>query len=138
MTITVTIAPETTLAGDPAATARIIANLASNAIKFSRKNGQVRIIAERRDEDGRSGVLIRVIDDGIGMSDTLARELGQPFAIGGGVLSRSYGGAGLGLAIVRRLVTLIGGQINFATAPGQGTEVTVDLPDTPVQPVPAA
>lgn len=138
VTITVTIAPETTLAGDPAATARIIANLASNAIKFSRKNGEVRIAAERHDEHGRSGVLIRVIDDGIGMSDTLARELGQPFAIGGGVLSRSYGGAGLGLAIVRRLVTLIGGQINFATAPGKGTEVTVDLPDTPAQPAPAA
>ncbi|MEN2990032.1 PAS domain S-box protein [Tistrella sp. BH-R2-4] len=131
--ITVTIAPETTLAGDPAATARIIANLASNAIKFSRPGGQVQIIAESHDDNGRTGVLIRVIDDGIGMPETLARQLGQPFAVGGGVLSRSHGGAGLGLAIVRRLVTLIGGRINFSTAPGQGTEVTVDLPDTPLQ-----
>ena len=78
---------------------------------------------------GTAGVVIRVEDDGPGMPDALARDIGRPFETGGGVLSRNHGGAGLGLAIVRRLVTLMGGRIRVETGRLGGAMVIVDLPD---------
>ena len=125
VTVKVAIAPDAALAGDATVMVRIIANLASNAIKFARPRGQVRIEAM----PGTAGVVIRVEDDGPGMPDALARDIGRPFETGGGVLSRNHGGAGLGLAIVRRLVTLMGGRIRVETGRLGGAMVIVDLPD---------
>jgi two-component system CheB/CheR fusion protein len=127
--VTVTIDQGVTLSGDSAATVRIIANLASNAIKFSSPGGRVAIEASRYDGDAGHGVIIRVRDEGPGMPAGLAADVGRPFETGGGVLSRNHGGAGLGLAIVRRLVMLMGGMISVDTSAGSGTTVVVDLPD---------
>ncbi len=115
---------------DERAFKQIIYNLLSNAIKFTPEKGRVALEAEAG-RDG--GVIIRVVDSGIGIpAKDLARVL-QPFEQIENSYSRSRGGTGLGLSLVKGLIELHGGTLNIDSCHGIGTTVCVWFPAKPSQ-----
>lgn len=110
--------------------AQVLLNLLSNAGKFCR-GGVVTLTVGM----GRDHLAFAVEDTGIGMSaDELARVF-DPFVQADASTSRLYGGTGLGLAVARDLVELMGGRIEVMSRPGEGSTFTVLLPlDAPRAP----
>ena len=97
-------------------------NLVSNAVKFSRPGDTVEV---RASEDG-SWLLLEVADTGTGIPDDEIEEVWQELARGRA--ARSLPGTGIGLALVRVVITRHGGQVAIRSREGQGTVVTVRLP----------
>ncbi len=112
------------LVGDKRACKQIVLNLLSNALKFTPGGGRVAIAAR---PDGNS-VLITVSDTGVGIAARDLPRLGDPFFQARAAYDRPCDGTGLGLSVVRGLVGLHGGSIAIESAPGQGTRVSVRLP----------
>ena len=114
-----------TLAGDADRLQQVVWNLLSNAIKFTPRNGRVAIRLERRGAD----VVLRVSDTGRGIAPEFLPHLFECFRQADGSSTRAHGGLGLGLAIVRHLVELHGGNVQAESAgTGQGATFTVRLP----------
>ena len=116
------------LSGDALRLGQIITNLLSNAVKFTEK-GHVTLsmgVSERR--TGGLTLAFSVVDTGIGMSREHMARLFQEFTQADGSTTRKYGGSGLGLAISKRLVELMGGQIEVDSTPGRGTMFRVHMP----------
>jgi len=112
--------PETLL-GDPARIRQVLLNLLGNAIKFT-ETGGVRLRLERLDGDGpQVSLRFSVIDSGIGMPQSALASLFQPFYQIDGSYSRRHGGAGLGLAISKRLAEGMGGDLEVDSTEGQGS-----------------
>ena len=113
---------------DPTRLAQIIGNLLQNAVKFTNSGGRVRVSVE----SGNAGdAVLRVQDDGIGLSREMLPKLFQPFTQADESLHRSIGGLGLGLALVKGLAELHGGTVEARSdGPGRGAEFTVRLPAT--------
>ncbi|MBI1296896.1 response regulator [bacterium] len=107
--------------GDPTRLLQIILNLAGNAIKFT-SEGEVVIRAQIETED-ESFITIRfaVEDTGIGVDLSKRDLLFQPFSQADSSTSRRFGGTGLGLAVSKKLVELMHGQIDVMLNPGGGT-----------------
>ncbi|MEI7771134.1 MAG: ATP-binding protein [Chloroflexales bacterium] len=105
---------------------QILVNLLDNAVKFTPAGGTVglEVGADRR----REIIQFTVWDTGIGIADADHERLFEPFTQLDGQLSRQYGGVGLGLALVRRLVDLHGGSIHLESSLGQGSRFTISLP----------
>jgi two-component system sensor histidine kinase BarA len=128
-----------TLNGDPARLRQVLGQLLSNAVKFS-EQGCIRLRAQPLETQwGRVWVRFAVADQGIGMSPGLQSGLFALFSQGDNSLSRRHGGTGLGLALCRRLVALMGGEIGLESAPGKGTTVWFRVPlglggETPERP----
>lgn len=118
------------IAGDPDRLQQVVWNLLSNAIKFTPKGGYVTVQLERIN----SNVEVSVSDTGIGISPEFLPYVFERFRQAEGATTRSHGGLGLGLAIVRHLVELHGGTIH-ADSPGegQGATFTVKFPLTAVR-----
>ena len=110
--------------GDPVRLGQIIANLVSNAIKFS-ENGDVAVICEPADDwkesDSHIELKITVRDCGIGIDADGQEKLFQQFSQVDDSDTRKYGGTGLGLAISKELATLMGGVIGVDSEPGVGS-----------------
>jgi two-component system CheB/CheR fusion protein len=106
---------------------QVVGNLLQNAAKFTMRDGSVRVTVTA-DASARRAIL-RVADTGVGMQpETLAR-LFQPFVQAEQTLDRSKGGLGLGLALVKGLVELHGGEVSAQSEGlGRGTVFTVRLP----------
>jgi signal transduction histidine kinase/CheY-like chemotaxis protein/HPt (histidine-containing phosphotransfer) domain-containing protein len=117
-----------TVTGDPARLRQVLLNLVGNAIKFT-PQGEVSLtlLVLRRDADT---VLVRftVKDSGIGIPEQARARLFEPFYQVDADRSARFGGAGLGLAISRRLVEGMGGVLSVQSQEGIGSEFTVDLP----------
>lgn len=111
--------------GDAAKLQQAFNNIVSNAIKFTLRDGFVKIEAIRL-ADGGVGVVIR--DTGVGMSEQELKLASTPFGQVDGSRARWREGTGLGLPIARSLVELHGGQIRIKSEKGRGTEVGVFLP----------
>jgi CheY-like chemotaxis protein len=103
---------------------QILYNLLSNAVKFSRTNGVVTIRAVRDRDDIR----VSVIDRGIGISGEHQAVIFDEFRQVDTTTSRTYGGTGLGLSLVRKFVELQRGTISVHSALGEGSEFTFTLP----------
>lgn len=113
--------------GDRNRLSQVVGNLLQNAVKFSRRGGRTRVSASADAEAGRATV--RVADDGMGMSPELLLGLFQPFRQADATLNRPGGGLGLGLALVKGIVELHGGDVSARSAgPGLGSELAVSLP----------
>jgi len=112
------------LMADRRALRQVLYNLLSNAIKFTRPGGRVSLSATRVDE----GVEIAVEDNGIGMPRDALPRLGNPFEQVANSYARAHGGAGLGLAITRKLVGLQNGVLSFDSELGVGSVFRVWLP----------
>lgn len=100
-------------------------NLLSNAVKFTRDRGQV-VVGASLDVEGR--MILTVSDNGIGMSEDEIPLALEPFRQVDNRLSRRYQGSGLGLPLARRLAVLRGATLTIASAPAQGTEVSIAFP----------
>jgi signal transduction histidine kinase len=102
---------------------QILLNLVSNAVKFS-EGGRVDVRLERAGE----GLRFVVEDTGIGMTDEqLARVFGE-FVQADQSTTRRYGGTGLGLALVKRMTHLLGGEVRASSALGRGSRFVVEVP----------
>ena len=110
------------LRGDGARLRQVLQNLLGNAIKFTPAGTVVARAGVARGSDEAS-ILLRfeVADSGIGIDAATQARLFQPFVQADGSATRRYGGAGLGLALCRRIVTAMGGQIGVRSEPGQGS-----------------
>jgi signal transduction histidine kinase len=98
-------------------------HLLGNAVKYTPSGGQVTAVAGRR--DGK--VLLEITDTGIGIPDDQKGRIFSEFFRATNA-RQVAGGTGLGLSIVKAIVERLGGQIDFQTAQGVGTKVTVTLP----------
>ena len=110
--------------GDAVRVRQILAALLSNAVRFTLA-GTVRV-AVRAPEEG--GVVLAVQDTGPGIEAADLERLFEPFEQADTSNSRAAGGAGLGLALTRGLVELMGGKVTVRSAPGAGSTFTVALP----------
>jgi signal transduction histidine kinase/CheY-like chemotaxis protein len=107
--------------GDPGRLRQVLVNLVGNALKFT-STGQVRVLADLADSPTTEGcrVCFEVLDTGIGIPAEAQENLFEPFTQVDDSASRSFGGAGLGLAISRQLVELMGGRIGVESRLGEG------------------
>ncbi|MBX3189986.1 MAG: response regulator [Labilithrix sp.] len=111
--------------GDPARLAQVVANLLTNAAKFTPIGGRVEMRARREGAD----VVLSVRDTGAGIAPELMPRLFEAFVQGERRLDRSQGGLGLGLAIVRGIVVAHGGSVSAKSdGAGKGSELVVRLP----------
>jgi signal transduction histidine kinase/DNA-binding NarL/FixJ family response regulator len=112
--------------GDPYRLKQILLNIVGNAIKFTKK-GKVAIFTETEEQDDKIILKIEVTDTGIGMSKRQLDKVFHEFEQADVSISRSYGGSGLGLSIVYKLVKLHGGEIKLNSKQGIGTSVFITL-----------
>jgi signal transduction histidine kinase len=112
--------------GHPIEIQRILLNLVTNALKFTRA-GSITVSASDQDA---SHVEFAVQDTGPGIHSAAQQTLFQPFRRSAGSHRATFSATGLGLAITQRLVTALGGEFRFETTPGKGTRFffTLDLP----------
>ena len=128
----------TLVRADPVRLRQILFNLCSNAIKFTAQ-GRVLVRAEPLGTTA-SAVRVRfsVADTGIGMPPQVQEKLFRPFQQGEISTTRRYGGTGLGLSICKALVERMGGSISVRSAPGEGSEFSVELELALAEPAPPA
>jgi len=111
---------------DQAEMEMILNNLVSNAVKYNRDNGNVRVVAS----GAGASVRISVEDTGIGMTPDESRRLFNDFVRIKNEKTRHILGSGLGLSTVKKLVTLYGGEVAVRSQPGAGSTFIVTLPKT--------
>lgn len=100
---------------------QVLVNLVDNAIKFTR-DGTVTLEVRAPSPESDPGLTeLRVQDTGIGFDDTVKARIFDPFTQADASTTRKYGGTGLGLAISRRLVGLMGGDLQAESTPGEGS-----------------
>ena len=113
--------------GDPDRLQQVLWNLISNAVRFTPPHGTVTVSA-RRDGDTDTDV-IEVRDTGAGIEPQFIPFMFEPFRQADGASTRSHGGLGIGLTIVKRLTEMHGGTVSVASdGPGKGATLTVMLP----------
>jgi PAS domain S-box-containing protein len=127
-------APEVprSLRGDPVRLKQVLLNLLNNALKFTNSGEIVVEITPCEMRRERAEVRFTVRDTGIGIDNRHLPTLFEPFTQVDSSLARKFGGAGLGLAISRRLVRMMGGEMQVESTPGSGSTFTFtaqfDLP----------
>jgi CheY-like chemotaxis protein len=113
--------------GDATRLIQAVANILNNAVKYTPPAGFIRITLALR--DGRAQLQVR--DNGSGMPPDLVPSVFELFTQGARTLARSQGGLGLGLALVKKLIELHGGQVSaHSDGVGLGSVFTIDLPCT--------
>lgn len=118
------------VSGDPTRLTQILVNLLQNAQKFSKPGGEVSVALRLDPEGPRASLSVR--DTGIGMSPQTLAHVFQPFCQGDNGRHLHGGGLGLGLALVKGLTELHGGEVSATSpGPGRGSEFTVRLPLAP-------
>ena len=134
-TLKVEVAPDVgTMRADQVKVRQILYNLVSNASKFTEQGvitiGVVRngASAPANGAGPAEAVVFRVTDTGIGMTEAQLGRLFQAFVQADASTTKKYGGTGLGLAITRRFAEMMGGGVDVASRPGEGTTFTVRLP----------
>ncbi len=106
-------------------TERILLNLLSNAIKYTEPNGRITV---RLDDKYDEGIALSVEDNGVGIPEDKLEVIFDRFAQVDSSLSKQAEGCGIGLALVKSLVQMLGGTIRVKSKPGKGSNFTVTLP----------
>jgi signal transduction histidine kinase len=104
--------------------AHVLVNLVSNAVKFTPEGGQVTVRARRRP----SGVVLEVVDTGIGIAPDDRAAIFEPFRQAERGDAKGYGGVGLGLALVAQLTDLLGATVELESSVGRGSTFRVLVP----------
>jgi len=113
--------------GDPAKIRQILTNLVSNSIKFT-DHGSVELEAILMEENPKFiSVQFKIKDSGIGIPQNKLKEIFQPFSQADMSTTRLYGGTGLGLSLVKKLVELLEGKIELHSTEGSGSTFTITL-----------
>lgn len=112
---------------DPTRVRQILANLLSNALKFTAHGGIQLTLKVLESSAGQQTLRWTVRDTGIGINAEQRAHLFTAFSQADATTHRQYGGSGLGLAISRQLAQLLGGALSLESTPGQGTTVTLQL-----------
>jgi signal transduction histidine kinase/CheY-like chemotaxis protein len=126
--LTVRIAPDVPadLSGDSVRLSQVLINLVGNAIKFT-EHGEVCVdVSLEAVDHGRAWLQFSIRDTGIGIALDQQGALFQEFQQAHTSGNRLYGGTGLGLAVSKSIVTLMGGAIGLKSVPGEGTTITFD------------
>ncbi len=110
--------------GDPLHLRRVMDNLLGNALKFTPEGASVTVRLTQADK----GLVLEVADTGIGIPEEQLEQIFERFYQVNGGMSRRYGGAGLGLALVKQIVEAHGGAVDVRSRVGQGSTFTVTLP----------
>jgi two-component system, sensor histidine kinase len=109
------------LVGDAARLRAAIENLIDNAVKFTER-GAVRLdVRASQAGRGKTKLVCTVTDSGIGLTRAEIKRLFRPFTQANAEIARRYGGAGLGLAVVKSLAKLMGGDLTVTSRPGRGS-----------------
>jgi K+-sensing histidine kinase KdpD len=109
------------LIGDPTRVRQILANLISNALKFTEKGHVVVKISVVSSDDQYADIRMEVEDTGVGIREEIKDKLFNEFTQADGSTTRKYGGTGLGLAIVKQLVEMMHGHFGVESVPGEGS-----------------
>src|SRR2546425_3319793 len=124
--------------GDPLRLRAALENLIDNAVKFTER-GSVRLKATCENAArGKVRLVFTVSDSGIGLSTAEIRRLFRPFAQANERIAHRYGGAGLGLAFVKRIAKAMGGDLAVASEPGGGSRFRLTVTVDKVAAAPAA
>ena len=115
------------VSGDPGRVRQVLFNLVGNAIKFTREGGVI-LSARTERTDDQDQLRFDVVDTGIGIAEEELPQLFSRFQQGTGPIGAIKKGVGLGLAICRELVHLMGGQIRVLSQPGAGSRFSVFIP----------
>jgi signal transduction histidine kinase len=110
--------------GDCARLQQAVSNLLNNAIKFTHDGGLVVIRSEQYD----NRIMISVTDNGIGIDQSKLPFIFERFSQGDGSTTRKYGGAGIGLSLVKSLIEMHGGEVVVDSEPGKGSTFSLLLP----------
>ena len=115
---------------DPVRLRDVLVNILSNAVKFTPDGGTITFEAryQENDGDGYINMRYRISDTGIGMSEEFIKEVFKEFAQEDSDVRTQYHGAGLGMAIVKKYVDMMGGTISVQSKKNDGTTFTVDIP----------
>lgn len=105
---------------------RILTNLVSNAIKFTDPGGHVNVLVSW--DEGSSNIRMEVEDNGIGIPEDKQALIFERFTQENMSTVRRYGGSGLGLSLVKDLVTMLGGKVSVTSVVNEGSTFTVVLP----------
>lgn len=117
------------LIGSPLHVKRLLMNIVSNAIKYNKDSGSVRLTCrEVSFEDGKAWIEFICADTGIGMSEKFQQHLFEPFTQENTDARSTYGGTGLGMAITKSLVDKMGGSITFESKLNIGTTYFIVIP----------
>lgn len=115
---------------DPARLRDVLVNILSNAVKFTPDGGTITFEAQCQEKggDGYINMRYRISDTGIGMSEEFTKEVFEEFAQEDSDVRTQYHGVGLGMAIVKKYVDMMGGTISVQSKKHEGTTFTVDIP----------
>ncbi|QKC94940.1 PAS domain-containing hybrid sensor histidine kinase/response regulator [Mesorhizobium sp. NZP2298] len=117
------------ITADPGRVRQVLLNLIGNAIKFTDSGGVLVSIARARTETS-DRICFTIADTGPGLRDEDMERIFEEFEQADGTSTRTHGGAGLGLAISKRLVTAMGGTISVSSRLGQGSDFVFEIPAT--------
>jgi PAS domain S-box-containing protein len=126
--LTVTVPRVLTLRTDRRALSQIVINLVSNAIKFTER-GNVRLRAERREENGGKTLQISIADTGVGIRPEDQAKLFTAFSQVTPSVGQAQEGTGLGLHLSQKLAEALGGRIELRSEYGKGSTFTLVLPE---------
>ncbi len=105
---------------------QVMLNVAGNAVKFTPRGGSVSVTMR---PDMRGGAMITVMDSGVGIAQSNLQHVFEPFWQADSGLDRLKDGAGIGLPLSRQLIALHGGRLELESRIGEGTRVTIVLPE---------
>ncbi len=108
---------------------QVLLNLVSNAVKYTNPGGTIslRVVQKPASGEGRAAFEFRCRDDGIGMGEEFAKTIFEPFTREKSSTVSGIQGTGLGMAITKNIVDMMGGTISVSSKKGEGTEFTVSV-----------
>jgi CheY-like chemotaxis protein len=111
--------------GDPVRLRAAIENLIDNAVKFTERGDIVLRMSATRVGRDRMRLTFTIVDSGIGMTPAEIKRIFRPFAQASERIAEKFGGAGLGLVLVKRLAEAMGGSLKVTSRPGHGSAFTL-------------
>lgn len=115
--------------GDVTRLGQVVTNLVNNALKFTEKGGvEIRLGRKPAEDDKTALLVLEVVDTGIGIPYDKIEHIFDAFAQADQSTTRRFGGTGLGLAVCKRLVTAMGGEITVTSKEGQGSIFRIAWP----------
>ncbi|HEU5047291.1 MAG TPA: ATP-binding protein [Rickettsiales bacterium] len=119
--------PDRLVVGDPLRLKQVLMNLTNNAVKFTEQGGVKLTVDCRNAGDDHINIRMEVADTGIGIKEKQLPHIFERFVQANSHVAQKYGGAGLGLAITKKLLEAMGGTIQVRSEFGKGTCFTIDL-----------